>query len=50
MTTSRYVDHVMGMPISLALRGRHTDDDLAARAWAGALDILRAADRIPSSQ
>ena len=49
MTTSRYVDHVMGMPISLALRGRHTDDDLAARAWAGALDILRAADRIFST-
>ena len=49
MTTSRYVDHVMGMPISLALRGRHTDDDPAARAWAGALDILRAADRIFST-
>ena len=49
MTTSRYVDHVMGMPISLALRGRHTDDDLAAQAWAGALDILRAADRIFST-
>ena len=23
----RYVEHVMGMPISLALRGRHADDD-----------------------
>ena len=27
----RYVEHVMGMPISLALRGRHADDDRAER-------------------
>jgi FAD:protein FMN transferase len=44
----RYVAHVMGMPISLALRGRHADDDLAA-AWAAALDVLRAADRVFST-
>ena len=29
--TARYVEHVMGMPISLALRGRHADDDRGAR-------------------
>jgi thiamine biosynthesis lipoprotein len=49
MTTSRYVEHVMGMPISLALRGRHVDDDLATQAWAAALDVLRAADRVFST-
>jgi hypothetical protein len=35
----RYVEHVMGMPISLALRGRHTDDALAAQAWATAFAL-----------
>ena len=25
IATRRYVEHVMGMPISLALRGRHAD-------------------------
>ena len=45
----RYVEHVMGMPISLALRGRHTDDELAAQAWADALDVLHTADRIFST-
>ncbi|MEU4291418.1 FAD:protein FMN transferase [Kribbella sp. NPDC026596] len=49
MTTARYVEHVMGMPISLALRGRHTDDEPARRAWAEALEILRAADRVFST-
>ncbi|MFF0342564.1 FAD:protein FMN transferase [Kribbella sp. NPDC004875] len=47
--TTRYVEHVMGMPISLALRGRHTDDEAAVRAWAAALDILRTADRVFST-
>jgi uncharacterized protein with FMN-binding domain len=28
----RYVEHVMGMPVSLALRGRHADDAAATRA------------------
>jgi len=49
MTTTRYVDHVMGLPISLALRGRHTDDDLAEQAWADVLDILRTADSVFST-
>jgi thiamine biosynthesis lipoprotein len=47
--TTRYVEHVMGMPISLALRGRHADDDLAAQAWSDALEVLRAADRMFST-
>ncbi len=47
--TSRYVEHVMGMPISLALRGRHTDDAAALQAWEEALEILREADRVFST-
>ena len=38
---SRYVEHVMGMPISLALRGRHADDAPRATAWAAALAALQ---------
>lgn len=45
----RYVEHVMGMPISLALRGRHAADARGALAWAAALDVLRAADRVFST-
>ena len=33
----RKVAHVMGMPISLALRGLHVDDDRAESAWQDAL-------------
>jgi thiamine biosynthesis lipoprotein len=47
--TARYVEHVMGMPISLALRGRHTDDAAAREAWAAAMSMLRAADRVFST-
>jgi thiamine biosynthesis lipoprotein len=46
---ARYVDHVMGMPVSLALRGRHTVDVRARDAWAGALAVLREADRVFST-
>ena len=45
----RYVEHVMGMPVSLALRGRHTDDEEARAAWTGALAVLREADRVFST-
>jgi thiamine biosynthesis lipoprotein len=45
----RHVEHVMGMPISLALRGRHADDDRAAAAWGAALAALREADRVFST-
>jgi len=45
----RYVEHVMGMPISLALRGRHTDDTPAVTAWTAVLAELRQADRVFST-
>jgi FAD:protein FMN transferase len=41
----RRVEHVMGMPISLALRGRHAGDARGEAAWAAALAVLRTADR-----
>src|SRR4051794_22456920 len=39
----------MVMPISLALRGRHTADDRGATAWARAMAVLREADRVFST-
>jgi thiamine biosynthesis lipoprotein len=45
----RYVEHVMGMPISLALRGRHVDDPEARDAWQHALAILRDVDGVFST-
>jgi FAD:protein FMN transferase len=39
----------MGMPISLALRGRHTDDRHAGAAWADAMAVLREVDRVFST-
>lgn len=47
--TSRYVEHVMGMPISLALRGRHADDERGRAAWAEAVAALRDVDRVFST-
>ena len=47
--TTRYVEHVMGMPISLALRGRHTGDPPARAAWAAAMGVLHEADRVFST-
>lgn len=46
---TRYVDHVMGMPVSLALRGRHVDDADALDAWAEAMATLRDVDRVFST-
>lgn len=40
----RRVVHVMGMPISLALRGRHTDDAAADSAWIRVVQTLREID------
>jgi thiamine biosynthesis lipoprotein len=46
----RKVAHVMGMPISLALRGRHSaGDPRADHAWQQALEVLHEADRIFST-
>jgi thiamine biosynthesis lipoprotein len=47
--TSRRVEHVMGMPISLALRGRHAADAAAGAAWAQALAVLDEVDRVFST-
>jgi thiamine biosynthesis lipoprotein len=47
--TARYVEHVMGLPVSLALRGRHADDGPARAAWAEAMTVLQAADRVFST-
>lgn len=46
---SRYVEHVMGMPLSLALRGRHRDDARARAAWAAVTAELREADAVFST-
>jgi thiamine biosynthesis lipoprotein len=45
----RYVEQLMGMPVSLALRGRHTDDALARGAWQACVDELREVDRVFST-
>lgn len=39
--TGRYVEQVMGMPISLALRGRHVRDAEAQAAWSRVVTELR---------
>jgi thiamine biosynthesis lipoprotein len=46
---TRYVEHVMGMPVSLALRGRHTGDGTAHAAWAAVMADLHGADRVFST-
>jgi thiamine biosynthesis lipoprotein len=45
----RQVEQLMGMPISLALRGRHATDDRGRDAWTAALSLLREADRVFST-
>jgi FAD:protein FMN transferase len=49
LPTGRYVEQVMGMPISLALRGRHTVDAAARDAWSACLADLRVTDRVFST-
>jgi FAD:protein FMN transferase len=49
MTAARYVEQVMGLPISLALRGRHATDARGRDGWAAALAVLRDADRVFST-
>lgn len=45
----RRVVQVMGMPISLALRGRHTDDQVADSAWIRVVQTLREIDLVFST-
>jgi len=47
--TSRYVDHAMGIPISLAMRGRHARSRLGRTAWADAMAELRCLDSMFST-
>lgn len=52
MTTApvaRRVEHLMGMPVSLALRGRHTRDAAADEAWEATLAELRWVDAVFST-
>ena len=45
----RHVEHTMGMPISLALRGRQIDDEVAQAAWAKVMRHLREVDETNST-
>ena len=45
----RYVEQVMGMPVTLALRGRHAAADDARDAWRSCLEALHEADRVFST-
>ncbi|GAB3244697.1 FAD:protein FMN transferase [Nocardioides dilutus] len=45
----RQVAHVMGMPVSLALRGKHADDARGRGAWAEAVATLQDVDRVFST-
>lgn len=45
----RFVEQVMGLPISLALRGRHAETPAAASAWAEVVSELRWVDRVFST-
>ncbi|CAN5531693.1 FAD:protein FMN transferase [soil metagenome] len=45
----RRVEHVMGMPISLAVRGAHADTQRGLAAWADVLRSLRWADDVFST-
>ena len=47
--TVRQVGQVMNMPVSLALRGRHTGDDPARAAWAQVMATLREVDAVFST-
>ncbi|MFC8732765.1 FAD:protein FMN transferase [Luteimicrobium sp. NPDC057192] len=47
--TARRVEHVMGMPVSLALRGRHATGPRADAAWEAALAELRHVDAVFST-
>jgi thiamine biosynthesis lipoprotein len=46
---ARSVAHVMGMPISLALRGRHATDEVGRSAWIRVVASLREADLVFST-
>jgi FAD:protein FMN transferase len=45
----RHVQQLMGMPITLALRGRHTSDETALAAWSAVVTELRWVDWVFST-
>jgi thiamine biosynthesis lipoprotein len=45
----RAVEHVMGMPVSSALRGHHATTQHGEQAWRAVIDELRSVDRIFST-
>jgi thiamine biosynthesis lipoprotein len=45
----RHVEQVMGMPISVALRGRHATTTAGRDAWRAVIEELRAVDRVFST-
>jgi FAD:protein FMN transferase len=45
----RRVEHIIGMPISLALRGRHTATAEGHDAWQEVINQLRGVDQIFST-
>ncbi|CAN5233630.1 FAD:protein FMN transferase [soil metagenome] len=44
-TETRFVEHVMGMPITLVLRGRHAHSAAGRRAWTAIVELLHDVDR-----
>jgi thiamine biosynthesis lipoprotein len=49
LPVQRDVVHLMGMPVSVALRGRHTHDRAAQRAWKQCVAELTEVDRVFST-
>jgi FAD:protein FMN transferase len=47
--TQRRVEHIMGMPVSLALRGRHAATAVGHDAWTAVTQQLRDVDRVFST-
>jgi len=45
----RRVEHLMGMPVSVALCGRHADTSMGRQAWQAVTEQLREVDRIFST-
>jgi thiamine biosynthesis lipoprotein len=45
----RRVEHVMGMPVSVALRGQHAGTAAGGRAWQDAINQLREVERVFST-
>ncbi len=49
ISSHRRVEQVMGMPVSVALRGRHSTTSAGEEAWQAVIEELRAVDRIFST-